>query len=134
MQYIILLYTFFYRSSYCGKDYFPQRRHIVIDIRTCPERRVVINFFSVVRLPWSTLDLLKHHSSPKQTAIRFFHSIYLHALCRKEGLKLVAEELAIALTITFQQSYDLSSIPKGWNSAIATPIYKKGLKSDRSNY
>ena len=34
----------------------------------------------------------------------------------------------------FQQSYDLSSTPKDWNSAIATPIFKKGLKSDPSNY
>ena len=43
---------------------------------------------------------------------------------------LVAEELAPALKIIFQQSYDLSSTPKDWNSAIVTPIYKKGLKSD----
>ena len=48
--------------------------------------------------------------------------------------KLVAEELAPALTIIFQQSYDLSSTPKGLNSAIVTPIYKKGLKSDPSIY
>ena len=48
-------------------------------------------------------------------------------------LKLVAEELAPALTIIFQQSYDLSSTPKDWNSAIVTPIYKKGLKSYPSN-
>ena len=49
-------------------------------------------------------------------------------------LILVAEELAPALTIIFQQSYDLSSTPKDWNSAIVTPIYKKGIKSDPSNY
>ena len=49
-------------------------------------------------------------------------------------LKLVAEEIAPALTIIFHQSYDLSSTPKDWNSAIVTPIYKKGLKSDPSNY
>ena len=49
-------------------------------------------------------------------------------------LKLVAEELAPALTIIFQQSYDLSSTPKDWSSAIGTPIYNKGLKSDPSNY
>ena len=34
------------------------------------------------------------------------------------------------LTIIFQQSYDLSSTPKDCNSAIVTPIFKKGLKSD----
>ena len=36
--------------------------------------------------------------------------------------KLVAEELAPALTIIFQQFYDLSSTPNDWNSAIVTPI------------
>ena len=49
-------------------------------------------------------------------------------------LKLVTEELAPALTIIFQQSYDLSSTPKDWNSAIVTPIFKKGFISDPSNY
>ena len=49
-------------------------------------------------------------------------------------LKLVAEELAPVLTIIFQQSYDLSSTPKDWNSAIVTPIFKKGFKSDPSSY
>ena len=49
-------------------------------------------------------------------------------------LKLVAEGLAPALTIIFKQSYDLNSTPKDWNSAIVTPIYKKGLKSDPSIY
>ena len=48
-------------------------------------------------------------------------------------LKLVAEELAPASKIIFQQSYDLSSTPKDWNSAIVAPICKKGLKSDPSN-
>ena len=48
--------------------------------------------------------------------------------------QIVAEELVPALKIIFQQSYDLSSTPKDWNSAIVTPINKKGLKSDPSNY
>ena len=48
-------------------------------------------------------------------------------------LKLVAEELAPVLTIILQQSYDLRSTPKEWNSTIDTPIYKKGLKSYPSN-
>ena len=44
-------------------------------------------------------------------------------------LRLVADELACALTIIFQQSYDLSSTPKDWNCAIITPVFEKGLKS-----
>ena len=49
-------------------------------------------------------------------------------------LKLVAEELPPTLTIIFQQSYDMSSTPKDWNSAIAMPIFKNFLKCDPSNY
>ena len=48
-------------------------------------------------------------------------------------LKLVTEEFAPALTIIFQQSYDLNSIPKNWNSAIVTPISNKSLISDPSD-
>ena len=49
-------------------------------------------------------------------------------------LILVTEKHAPALTIIFQLSYDLSSTPKDWNSAIVMPIYMKGLISDPSNY
>ena len=45
-------------------------------------------------------------------------------------LKLVAEELVPALTIIFQQSDDLSSTPKDWNTATVTPIFNKGIKSN----
>ena len=38
------------------------------------------------------------------------------------------------MTIIFQQSYDLSSTPKDWNSAISMPILKKDLRSDPSNH
>ena len=34
----------------------------------------------------------------------------------------------------FQQSYDQSSTPKDWNSAIVTAIFIKGLQSDPFNY
>ena len=45
-------------------------------------------------------------------------------------LELVTEELVPALTIIFQQSYDLSSTLKDLNSAIVTPIFSKCLKFD----
>ena len=38
--------------------------------------------------------------------------------------KLVTEELASALTILSQQSHDMRSTPKDWNSALVTPIFK----------
>ena len=49
-------------------------------------------------------------------------------------MRLVAEELALALTVIFRQSCDLGSTPGDWNSAIVAPICRKGLKSDPSDY
>ena len=49
-------------------------------------------------------------------------------------LKTVAHELAPALTFLFQQSYDTGTVPTQWKQALVTGIYKKGPKSDPSNY
>ena len=49
-------------------------------------------------------------------------------------LKSVAAELAPALTILYQQSIDTGEVPVQWRQAIVTAIYKKGAKSDPSNY
>ena len=49
-------------------------------------------------------------------------------------LKTVAHELAPALTFLFQQSYDSGFVPTQWKQALVTSIYKKGPKSDPSNY
>ena len=49
-------------------------------------------------------------------------------------LKILTHEHVPALTIIVQQPYNLNSTPKDWNSAIVTPILKKGSKSDSSSY
>ena len=49
-------------------------------------------------------------------------------------LKTVAHELAPSLTFLFQQSYDTGIVPTQWKQALVTAIYKKGPKSDPSNY
>jgi hypothetical protein len=49
-------------------------------------------------------------------------------------LQLAADELSLMLTCLFQQSLDTGTIPSDWSTALVTPIYKKGLKSDPSNY
>ena len=49
-------------------------------------------------------------------------------------LKSVAHEIAPALAFLFQQSYNTGIIPTQWKRAIVTSIYKKGPKSDPSNY
>ena len=49
-------------------------------------------------------------------------------------LKLVAHEIAPALSFIFQQSYNCGVVPTQWRQALVAPIHKSGLKSDPSNY
>ena len=49
-------------------------------------------------------------------------------------LKLVADELAPALTLLFTKSLRTSEIPKIWKHAIVQPVFKKGDRSDPANY
>ena len=49
-------------------------------------------------------------------------------------LKETKTPLSKALAIIFRNSLDTGNVPKDWRSAIITPIYKKGRKSDPGNY
>ena len=49
-------------------------------------------------------------------------------------LKEAAAELAPVLTSLFQQSYDSGSIPSAWKAANISAIFKKGIRSDPTNY
>jgi len=49
-------------------------------------------------------------------------------------LKELAEELAKALSIIYQQSWLTGEVPDDWRIANVTPIYKKGQKEDPGNY
>ena len=49
-------------------------------------------------------------------------------------LKLIACEIAPALSFLFQQSYNTGTIPSQWKQALVSPIHKSGEKSDPSNY
>ena len=48
--------------------------------------------------------------------------------------KELADELSIPLCTIFQKSYDTGVVPKQWRQANVTPIFKKGKKSESSNY
>ena len=49
-------------------------------------------------------------------------------------LKLIAHEIAPALSFVFQQSYYSGAVPSQWKEALVTSIHKSGDKSDPSNY
>ena len=49
-------------------------------------------------------------------------------------LKEAADEIAPAITLLFQASLNQGNTPSTWRKALVVPIYKKGSKSDASNY
>ena len=49
-------------------------------------------------------------------------------------LKLVAHEIAPALSFVFQQSYESGVVPAQWKQALVSPVHKSGDKSDPTNY
>ena len=49
-------------------------------------------------------------------------------------LRYTADAFVAPLTIIFSQSLDQSSVPQHWSDAHISPIYKKGNKTDPSNY
>ena len=49
-------------------------------------------------------------------------------------LKEVANKIAPVLTIVFQASLDQGNLPDIWKTAAVVPIYKKGNRTEPSNY
>ena len=46
----------------------------------------------------------------------------------------LAHEITAPLTMLFQKSIKTAQIPKEWKTSHITPIFKKGSRSDVSNY
>jgi len=46
----------------------------------------------------------------------------------------VAEEISLPLSLLFQKLYQAGDVPEDWRAANVTPIFKKGKKSEASNY
>ena len=49
-------------------------------------------------------------------------------------LREAADEIAPAITLLFQASLNQGNTPSTWRKALVVPIFKKGSKSDASNY
>ena len=68
------------------------------------------------------LKNLKEHSAPGVDGIK------------PKILMKVAEEISLPLSLLFQKSYQAGDVPEDWRAANVTPIFKKGKKSEASNY
>ena len=51
-----------------------------------------------------------------------------------KALTICAEEIAPILTVLFTQSFNSGELPNDWLTANITPVFKKGDKSNPSNY
>ena len=49
-------------------------------------------------------------------------------------LRQLREEIAPVIQVLFQKSIDTGRVPKDWNGANVCPLFKKGEKSEASNY
>ena len=49
-------------------------------------------------------------------------------------LREAADEIAPAITLLFQASLNQGNTPSTWRKALVVPIFKKGSKSDASDY
>jgi hypothetical protein len=49
-------------------------------------------------------------------------------------LKSLATELALPLSILFNEIYLTCQLPNQWKTALVVPVYKKGVRNDRNNY
>ena len=49
-------------------------------------------------------------------------------------LKTCAEELTPMLAFIFQQTLDQNTVPDDWKTALVTPVFKKGKRSEPANY
>ena len=73
-------------------------------------------------LVFSKLSSLKSYKSPGPDNINSYI------------LKACACNLSVPLSLLFNQSFESGILPKDWKCANITPVFKKGCKSDASNY
>ena len=71
--------------------------------------------------------------------VKLLKNIKLHKAAGPDDIHLMllreaADEIAPAITLLFQASLDQGNTPSTWRKALVVPIFKKGSKSDASNY
>jgi len=49
-------------------------------------------------------------------------------------LKDLSTELATPISLIFRKSLDTSYVPRDWRTAIVSPLFKKGRRSEPENY
>ena len=49
-------------------------------------------------------------------------------------LRDLSTELSIPVSLIFRRSLDTSCVPRDWRTAIVSPLFKKGRRSEPGNY
>ncbi|XP_053392396.1 uncharacterized protein LOC128555070, partial [Mercenaria mercenaria] len=70
---------------------------------------------------------------------KLLSSLKIDKACGPEGLKPIllknlSEQISPLVNKLFQSSLDTGNIPADWSEANATPLFKKGNKSNPANY
>ena len=71
--------------------------------------------------------------------VKLFKNLKPHKVAGPDDIPLMllreaADEISPAITLLFQASLNQGNTPSTWRKAHAVPIFKKGYKSDASNY
>ena len=86
--------------------------------------------------PYPTIGHLHIHRTGVEKQLRNLNPAKAHGPDElpPKLLKIVAHEIAPALSFLFQQSHNCGVVPTQWRQAPVTPIHKSGVKSDPANY
>ena len=87
----------------------------------------------------SSIPLMPHITIKEKEVHKLLSNLNYHKASGPDSiptrlLRLLASTIAPPLTKNFQDSLDMGIVPKDWRTASIVPVFKKGDKSNASNY